>query len=226
MADMEPFTNGESCFGDANLYINHNKMQEAVPSKFSTSQPIKELRSKPAPSESNTKEFNKLAIGEMPINENRKRKKPPYSPVFPYVARSDRKSKESSSQDCAPLSKEIKSSKVKIKDPQGVKAELIEPIIFLHPFVSNKPFLLKNQVEEMPGAFSSKAYHLLAKSGYDFFALSQLGKLNPELTGEKIYGLIEAQHELRRQGFRIDQPRTGLGFTLDEPVRMHMVKER
>ncbi|KAL0445928.1 UNVERIFIED_CONTAM: hypothetical protein Slati_1720700 [Sesamum latifolium] len=96
MADMEPFTNGESCFGDANLYTNHNKMQEAVPSKFLTSQPIKELRSKPAPSESNTKEFNKLAIGEMPINENHKPKKPPYSPVFPYVARSDRKSKESS----------------------------------------------------------------------------------------------------------------------------------
>ncbi|KAL0458352.1 UNVERIFIED_CONTAM: hypothetical protein Slati_0462400 [Sesamum latifolium] len=72
---------------------------------------------------------------------------------------------------------------------------------------------------------SSKAYRLLAKSGYDFSTPSRLGKLNPELTGEKIYGLIEAQNELRRQGFRIDQPRIGLGFTLDEPVRMHMKKK-
>ncbi|KAL0408449.1 UNVERIFIED_CONTAM: hypothetical protein Sradi_1779300 [Sesamum radiatum] len=77
----------------------------------------------------------------------------------------------------------------------------------------------------MPGAFSSKAYHLLAKLGYDFFAPSRLGKLNPELTGEKIYGLTEAQHKLRRQGFRVNQPRTGLGFIPNEPVRMHMKKK-
>ncbi|KAL0463611.1 UNVERIFIED_CONTAM: hypothetical protein Slati_0248700 [Sesamum latifolium] len=161
------------------------------------------------------------------LNRNYKPKKPPYSPVFPYVARSGEKDKQNSSQDHThPLSNGIKqSSKVKIKDPQGTKAELIEPVTDLRPLVSNEPLLLKNQVEEISGAFSSKAYHLLAKSGYDFFAPSRLNKLNPELTGKKIHGLTEAQHELRRQGFRVDQPCTGLGFTPDQPVRMHMKKK-
>ncbi|KAL0411033.1 UNVERIFIED_CONTAM: hypothetical protein Slati_3693000 [Sesamum latifolium] len=77
----------------------------------------------------------------------------------------------------------------------------------------------------MPGAFSSKAYHLLKKSRYDFSTPSRLGKLNPELTDEKIYGLTEVQHELRKQGFHIEQPRTGLSFTPDKPVRVHMIKK-
>ncbi|KAL0446042.1 UNVERIFIED_CONTAM: hypothetical protein Slati_1732100 [Sesamum latifolium] len=114
IVDMEPFTKAESYFGDAKLYLNHNKMQEAVPTKFLTSQ-IKEVRSKPTPSESNAEEFSKLTIGEVPITENHELKNPPYSPVFPYVVWSDEKDKQSSSQDHTPLlSKRMKqSSKVK-----------------------------------------------------------------------------------------------------------------
>ncbi|KAL0301829.1 UNVERIFIED_CONTAM: hypothetical protein Sradi_6459700 [Sesamum radiatum] len=74
----------------------------------------------------------------------------------------------------------------------------------------------------MTGAFNLKSYHLLGKSGYDFSAPSRLGKLNPELTNEKIYRLTKAKHDLRKQGFRVDQPRSGIGFTPNEPVRMHM----
>ncbi|KAL0303463.1 UNVERIFIED_CONTAM: hypothetical protein Sradi_6214400 [Sesamum radiatum] len=77
----------------------------------------------------------------------------------------------------------------------------------------------------MQGAFSQKAYHLLAKSGYDFSAPSRLNKLNPELTGEKIYGLTKAQHKLRKQSFRVDQPRLGLGFIPDEPIKIRTRKE-
>ncbi|KAL0459158.1 UNVERIFIED_CONTAM: hypothetical protein Slati_0543000 [Sesamum latifolium] len=77
----------------------------------------------------------------------------------------------------------------------------------------------------MPRALNLKPYHLLAKSGYDFFAPPRFGKLNPELTGGKIHGLTEAQHELRRQGFCVDQPRTGLGFAPDKPIRMYIKKK-
>ncbi|KAL0459157.1 UNVERIFIED_CONTAM: hypothetical protein Slati_0542900 [Sesamum latifolium] len=72
IANMGPFTKAESYFADANLYLNYDEMQEAMPLKFSTSQPIKEVRSKPAPSESNAEEFSKLTIDEVPTNENHK----------------------------------------------------------------------------------------------------------------------------------------------------------
>ncbi|KAL0439082.1 UNVERIFIED_CONTAM: hypothetical protein Slati_2391200 [Sesamum latifolium] len=178
IADMEPFTKVVSYGGNVKLYLNPGGMQEAMHSKFLTSQLIKEVNSKATPSESNTKEFNKLTIGE-----------------------------------------------VKINDSQGAKAELIEPVIGLHPLVSNEPLLLKNQVKKISGAFSLKDYHLLAKSRYDFFSPSRLDKLNPELTGKKIHRLTKAQHELRRQGFHVDQSHTGLGFAPEEPVRMHMKRK-
>ncbi|KAL0446100.1 UNVERIFIED_CONTAM: hypothetical protein Slati_1737900 [Sesamum latifolium] len=91
--DMEPFTKTGSYFGDAKLYLNPDEMQEVMHSKFLISQLIKEVHSKATPSESNAEEFSKLTIGEVPTEKNHKSKKPPYSPVFPYVARSDRKSK-------------------------------------------------------------------------------------------------------------------------------------
>ncbi|KAL0404227.1 UNVERIFIED_CONTAM: hypothetical protein Sradi_2063500 [Sesamum radiatum] len=215
---MDPFNKVESYIDNVKLYLNPKGMQEAMHSNFLTSELIKVVHSKATHSESNAEEFSKLTISEVPTNKNHKSKKPPYSPIFPYVDQSDRKSTQSSSQDHAP-------STMKFNDSQSAKAELIELVISLHRLVSNELLLLKNQVEVIPGAFSSKAYHLLAKSGYDFFAPSRLGKLNPELTGEKIYGLTEAQHKLRRQGLRVDQPRAGLGFIPNEPIRMHMKKK-
>ncbi|KAL0355652.1 UNVERIFIED_CONTAM: hypothetical protein Sradi_4012100 [Sesamum radiatum] len=77
----------------------------------------------------------------------------------------------------------------------------------------------------MQGAFSQKAYHLLAKSRYDFSAPSRLNKLNLELAGEKIHRLSKAQHKLRKQDFRVDQPRLGLGFIPDELIKIHTRKE-
>ncbi|KAL0345464.1 UNVERIFIED_CONTAM: Transposon Tf2-12 polyprotein [Sesamum radiatum] len=95
----------------------------------------------------------------------------------------------------------------------------------LHPLISSDSPIPKDQYSNMHGAFSKKAYHLLAKSEYDFSAPSRLNKLNPELTGEKIHGLTKAQHKLRKQGFHVDQSRLGLGFIPDEPIKIRTRKE-
>ncbi|KAL0355782.1 UNVERIFIED_CONTAM: hypothetical protein Sradi_4025100 [Sesamum radiatum] len=125
---MEPFTKAESYVGDVKLYLNPSRMQETMHSKSLTSQLTKEVRSKLTHLESNAKEFSKLTIGQVSINENHKSKNPPYEPVFPYMVRSDEKIKQSSSQDHTPLFKGIKqSNKVKFNDSQGAKAEQLNP---------------------------------------------------------------------------------------------------
>ncbi|KAL0289890.1 UNVERIFIED_CONTAM: hypothetical protein Sangu_2597900 [Sesamum angustifolium] len=72
IADMEPSAKAESYIGDVKLYLNPSRMQEAMHSKFLTSQLIKEAHSKATPSERNAIEFSKLTIGEVPTNENHK----------------------------------------------------------------------------------------------------------------------------------------------------------
>ncbi|KAG8380437.1 hypothetical protein BUALT_Bualt06G0015200 [Buddleja alternifolia] len=79
--------------------------------------------------------------------------------------------------------------------------------------------------QKLQGTFSPKVYKLLEKSGYDFSNPSGLGKLEPKLTGEKIHGLTKAQHKLRKQGYQVDQPKTGLGFALAELVRIRVTKK-
>ncbi|KAG8388069.1 hypothetical protein BUALT_Bualt02G0086800 [Buddleja alternifolia] len=78
---------------------------------------------------------------------------------------------------------------------------------------------------KLQGTFSPKVYKLLEKSGYDFSNPSGLGKLETELTGEKIYGLTKAQHKLRKQGYHVDQSKTGLGFVPVEQVRIRVTKK-
>ncbi|KAG8391548.1 hypothetical protein BUALT_Bualt01G0199100 [Buddleja alternifolia] len=79
--------------------------------------------------------------------------------------------------------------------------------------------------KKLQGTFNHKAYKLLEKSGYEFSTPLGLGKLEPQLTGEKIHGVTKAQHKLRKQGYHVDQPKTGLGFTPAEPIRILVTKK-
>jgi hypothetical protein len=74
--------------------------------------------------------------------------------------------------------------------------------------------------EKRTGGFDPKTYKLLANSGYNFADPASLGELSPELTGEKVHGLSEAQKKLRQQGHKVSPPKTGLGFTPPEPIRI------
>ncbi|KAG8375938.1 hypothetical protein BUALT_Bualt09G0011000 [Buddleja alternifolia] len=90
----------------------------------------------------------------------------------------------------------------------------------IHPKVTRS-----NDGKKLQGTFSHKFYKLLENSRYDFSNPSSLGKLELELAGEKIHGLTKAQHKLRKQGYHLDQPKTGLGFALAEPVRIRVTKK-
>ena len=66
----------------------------------------------------------------------------------------------------------------------------------LNGFVRSLQSLTKHGIlpsEQIKEWFDPKAYQLLAKAGYDFSKQGDLGKLIPEVTGEKTHGLSKAQ---------------------------------
>ena len=66
--------------------------------------------------------------------------------------------------------------------------------------------------------FDSKAFRLSAKVGYDFSKQGDLGKLIPEVTGEKTHGLNKTQSKMWLEGYEIPIPKIGLGYTPEQPA--------
>uniref|UniRef100_A0A2N9G4P3 Uncharacterized protein n=1 Tax=Fagus sylvatica TaxID=28930 RepID=A0A2N9G4P3_FAGSY len=56
--------------------------------------------------------------------------------------------------------------------------------------------------------------------GYDFNNPSQLGQLYSDCVEEKSQGLNQTQSKLRQQGYAIETPKTGLGYSSQEPIRI------
>ncbi|KAG8367475.1 hypothetical protein BUALT_Bualt16G0075900 [Buddleja alternifolia] len=119
----------------------------------------------------------------------------------------------------------IQSKVTRSNDYQVMAKSLIMLITKVNSSPPNDSSLVKISCQKLQGTFSPKVYKLLEKSGYNFSNPSGLGKLEPELTGEKIHGLTKAQHKLRKQEYQLDQPKTGLGFTPVEPVRIRVTKK-
>ncbi|KAG8374764.1 hypothetical protein BUALT_Bualt10G0029700 [Buddleja alternifolia] len=119
----------------------------------------------------------------------------------------------------------IQSKVTRSNDYQVMAKSLIMPITKVNSSPPNDSSPVKISCQKFQGTFSPKVYKLLEKSGYNFSNPSGLGKLEPELTGGKIHGLTKAQHKLRKQGYQVDQPKTGLGFTPVEPVRIRVTKK-
>ncbi|PIN12542.1 hypothetical protein CDL12_14847 [Handroanthus impetiginosus] len=105
-----------------------------------------------------------------------------------------------------------------------VKKGLVMPITNIYSPSLSKP---SSEIvyEEFKGVFDPKSYKLLEKSDFDFASPPSLGKLQPELTGEKIHGLTKKQQELRKQGFYVEQPKVGLGYEPTKPVIIHITKK-
>ncbi|KAG8369055.1 hypothetical protein BUALT_Bualt15G0110500 [Buddleja alternifolia] len=119
----------------------------------------------------------------------------------------------------------IQSKVTRSNDCQVMAKSLIMPITKVNSSPPKYSSPVKISCQKLQGTFSPKVYKLLEKSGYNFSNPSGLEKLEPELTGEKIHGLTKAQHKLRKQGYQVDQPKTGLGFTPVEPVRIRVTKK-
>ena len=72
--------------------------------------------------------------------------------------------------------------------------------------------------------FDPKAYRLLAKAGYDVSKQGDVGKLIPEATGEKMHGLSKTQSKMQLEGYEIPIPKTGLGYTFEQPAQIWIKK--
>ena len=114
-----------------------------------------------------------------------------------------------------------------------LKSDFTLPLPKLDQVASIKPPLkgftraMSNLVEEdsLPfrrteEGFDLKAYKLLAKSGYDFKNPLQLGQLYSDYVEEKSHGLNLTQSKLKQQGYAIEIPRTGLGYSSQELVQI------
>ena len=66
--------------------------------------------------------------------------------------------------------------------------------------------------------FDPKAYKLFAKASYDFSKQGDLGKLIPEVTGEKVHGLRKTQRKMHLERYEIPIPKTNLGYTPEQPA--------
>ncbi|PIN10178.1 hypothetical protein CDL12_17234 [Handroanthus impetiginosus] len=186
-ADTKPFTDTESYFANAKLYLDPDSVKEVLSLKIASNHPVKEGRVK----------LSKLAITEASGEIE--------SPLPDNASRSQLKAFES--DNC-----------------QSMKNGLVMPITNIHSSSPSKPSLEEVQ-EEFKGVFDPKSYKLLEKFDFDFASPPSLGKLQPELTGEKIHGLTEKQQELRKQGLYIKQPKVGLGYVPTKPVRIRITKK-
>ena len=72
--------------------------------------------------------------------------------------------------------------------------------------------------------FNLKAYRLLARVGYNFSKQGDLGKLIPEVTGEKVHGLSKTQRKMQLKGHEIPIPKTELGYTLEQLAQIWIKK--
>ncbi|XP_012837904.1 PREDICTED: uncharacterized protein LOC105958447 [Erythranthe guttata] len=188
-ANAKPFTEAESHFADAKLYLESNLKCETVISKAPVCHPINGSHMELVPTKIGCTKDEKVATSvEAPMSKNDGAVRKLSLPVF----------------RCAPQSR------------RGSQ------ILFIHWRMRRRVVPQSQWPRE---AYDPKSYNLLAKSGYNFSNPSRLGELKPELTGEKIHGLNETQRTLRKQGFRVNQPRVGLGFTPIEPVRIRVSRK-
>ncbi|KAL0394924.1 UNVERIFIED_CONTAM: hypothetical protein Slati_4458600 [Sesamum latifolium] len=98
-ADMKPFTETESYFSDAKLYLDPDNLKEVVPSRFSVGYSSEEVHPKATPIGSNDEKPSKATKDEASTSQKHEVKKPPYSLVFRYVVRSSDKGKQNHPKD-------------------------------------------------------------------------------------------------------------------------------
>ncbi|KAI5312980.1 hypothetical protein L3X38_042154 [Prunus dulcis] len=219
LGDVKPFTEAESYFADAKLYIDEDVASEVIPVEVhSTGQgiPRKDEQSKRLSAEENSDNKPKTTafgqMGSLPIDSQKVA-----IPVLRYVSSSRRKEGQS------PFGEEVKPRKLGKSDMKFLKESTTMPL----PKLSNsdvskssvpgfvRPLQDATRREYLPvkrtkEGFDPNAYKLMSKAGYNFGLSSSLGELNPDVTGERTHGLSETQKKLKEQGYTIGSARTGL----------------
>ncbi|KAH7860917.1 hypothetical protein Vadar_019506 [Vaccinium darrowii] len=87
--------------------------------------------------------------------------------------------------------------------------------------VTNIPLVGNDYLpSQRTNGFDPNAYKLLAKAGHNSRDSTTLGKLLPEVTGEKIHGLNSTQKMLKQQGYAIKHSKVGLGYIPPTPTHI------
>nr|XP_027067484.1 uncharacterized protein LOC113693104 [Coffea arabica] len=137
-------------------------------------------------------------------------------PILRYTPRSKREEGQSSfiRNDTlnVPLTK-IEPVKIEKVSLQGFVRPKEEPTV-------EHCSLPTNRTQE---GFDPDAYRLLAKAGYNPNEKNTLGKLPPEVTGERTHGLTPTQKILKERGYNVESSSMGLGYQPPSPVRI-MIK--
>uniref|UniRef100_A0A2N9J4N8 Uncharacterized protein n=1 Tax=Fagus sylvatica TaxID=28930 RepID=A0A2N9J4N8_FAGSY len=197
IADLQPFTEAESHFADAKFYLNCDMVSDTLP------EDSKRTREKGKGHDEIPREDSRLSVTAAPKSHIASKGA---SPILRYVPLSKRKEGQT---------------------PFGLVAEAKirwpRPNLPLKGFVRSASDSIKEGSlpdKRTKEGFDPKAYRLLAKSGYDFNNPSQLGQLYSDCVEEKSQGLNQTQSKLRQQGYAIETPKTGLGYSSQEPVRI------
>ncbi|KAM2208214.1 hypothetical protein ACFXTI_024251 [Malus domestica] len=78
-------------------------------------------------------------------------------------------------------------------------------------------FLPTKRTEE---GFDPNVYKLMSKTGYDFTSSSNPRKKVSNTVNDKERDLTETQKKLKKHGYKVDNNKTGLGFTPNAPVKI------
>uniref|UniRef100_A0A2N9GIS1 Uncharacterized protein n=1 Tax=Fagus sylvatica TaxID=28930 RepID=A0A2N9GIS1_FAGSY len=194
IANLQPFTEAESHFADAKFYLNCDMVNDVLP------EDNKRMREKGKGHGEILCENSRLSVAVAPKSHIASKGA---SPILRYVPLSERK--ESQTPFGLVAKAKVRPNELaQEKDIAILKSNLTLPLPKLDKVASTKPLLIR----------------LLAKSGYDFNNPSQLGQLFSDCVEEKSQGLNQTQSKLRQQGYVIETPKTGLGYSLQEPVRI------
>ena len=137
------------------------------------------------------------------------------SPIWHYVP----KTKEKEEKQPLIEDNKLKGLTVPLTSIDAVKAK--KPLKgFVRPKMEpnvEQDSLPTSRTEE---GFDPNAYKLLVKAGYNPKEENTLGKLLPEITGEKTHGMTSTQKMLRNEGHTVKSSSRGLGYTPPSPVRI------
>ncbi|XP_075633633.1 uncharacterized protein LOC142606119 [Castanea sativa] len=242
-ANLKPFTKTEAHFADAKFYVEDDVPNEVLPveippieSKQNEKKHVRFIIGKDTPS---PKEGDNHSSGSTSNSGGQKISTPSDNPPFLcYVPLSCRKKGQSPFTECLQsiVNKGRPPTKLTMEDVAILKENHTMPLTSSTNPLPSKPlngFMRSSQSwiehsilpsERTKEWFDQKAYRLLAKVGYDFSKQGDLGKLIPEVIGEKVHGLSKTQRRVRLEGHEIPIPKIGLGYTPEQPAQIWIKK--
>ncbi|XP_027174203.1 uncharacterized protein LOC113773791 [Coffea eugenioides] len=137
-------------------------------------------------------------------------------PILRYIPRSK---KEEGQSSCI-RNNILNVSLTKIEPVKSEKARLQGFVRLKEELAVEHYSLPTNRTQE---SFDPNAYRLLAKASYNPNEKNALGKLPPEVTGEKTHGLTPTQKMLKERGYNVENLSMGLGYQPSSAVRI-MIK--